>query len=75
MRSPEYWRLGRENVLFPQDRHLTLDQQPRTLVRYGDDALADDEAFAGLNSTLRASHLRVGWPRSFLIAVNEGKQK
>ena len=39
---------GRQNVLLAQDREFALDHQPRALVVIGDHALADDDAFAGL---------------------------
>lgn len=40
--------LGRENILFPQDRHMTFDHKARALAGIGDDAFAEDDAFPGL---------------------------
>src|SRR6185503_6159353 len=37
-----------ENVLLAQDRRLAVDQQARALIRIGDDAVPDDEAFTRL---------------------------
>jgi hypothetical protein len=38
----------RQDVFFPQDGDLALDQKPRALIGVGDDAVAQDDAFARL---------------------------
>ena len=45
------WRIGalrRENVLLTQDRHMTFNGESGALIVVRDNALAQDDAFAGL---------------------------
>ena len=45
------WRiglLGGHDVFFAQDRGVALDQEPRALTAVGDEAIAKNEALAGL---------------------------
>src|SRR5690554_428630 len=48
---------GAENVLLAEDRRVALDEEARALVVVGDDAVAENEAFAGLEFDLE-SHVR-----------------
>src|SRR5690606_24545169 len=41
-----------EDVLLTQDRRLAVNEQSRALVGIGDDAIADDQTFAGLELDL-----------------------
>jgi hypothetical protein len=56
------------DVLFTQDRHLAVDEQPRALIDIGDDAIANDHAFVWFEFDLQ----RHDRPRRFrCIVVDE----
>ena len=58
------------DVLFAQDRHLSLDEQPRALIDIGDDAIANDHTFVRFELDLQRHDRPRRFPASLWMGVN-----